>query len=118
MRISDWSSDVCSSDLDILLVLQKVCGAPSSKGAAAVLSEWLRRDRVGALGRRGRRSPRTTGPLHPPKGLGTVACPRPVPRRLFLPAAARRAAEAATAATHWQPRPPQPEERRVGQKGI
>src|SRR3546814_12893417 len=106
MRISDWSSDVCSSSSDILLVLQKVCGAPSSKGAAAVLSEWLRRDRVGALGSRGRRSPRTTGPLHPPQGLGKVACPRPVPRRLFLPAAARRAAEAATAHTPCPPRHP------------
>src|SRR3546814_7726832 len=42
-------------------------------GTAAVLSEWPRCDRVGALGSRGRRSPLTTGPLHPPKGLGVAA---------------------------------------------
>src|SRR3546814_6210661 len=43
MRISDWSSDVCSSDLDgELFAAAKSCGVLNSRSAAQQIDHWAR----------------------------------------------------------------------------
>src|SRR3546814_2062721 len=65
MRISDWSSDVCSSDLAFSQALDTVCSNP--------YPELKLHDRSPAAAR-----PRTRNPLSPP---GPARRPSTVPRR-------------------------------------
>src|SRR3546814_12652781 len=49
MRISDWSSDVCSSDLREAAGVEAVLAVKAGQLAANLLGEILRLDRVGAV---------------------------------------------------------------------
>src|SRR3546814_20697468 len=49
MRISDWSSDVCSSDLREAAGVEAVLAVQAGQLAANLLGEILRLDRVGAV---------------------------------------------------------------------
>src|SRR3546814_11837037 len=122
MRISDWSSDVCSSDLAVLAA-QLQPARPVPLGAAG--SRWL----VGPFGRRLDRE--AAASVLPCKAEGPLDDERLVPVAAERPWRFRRRQDFAVRA-RWRawpakpeerrpeqgPQPPQSEERRVGKEGV
>src|SRR3546814_15056405 len=50
MRISDWSSDVCSSDLSPIEASERTRGVTLTAGLAPHYVEWVRQQTIDAVG--------------------------------------------------------------------
>src|SRR3546814_16525051 len=116
MRISDWSSDVCSSDLE---VAERIVAAPGSGafGRLAVLAQWRSDARLAMKVHRSAFTP-------PPKVMSAVVhiTPREAPGGVLA-----RMLERVTEAAFGQRRKmlrqslkggPRTEARRVGEEGV
>src|SRR3546814_2941393 len=83
MRISDWSSDVCSSDLvDLLRRLEAIVAVAAALGR--MLAEMAQQQRAATLDRLDQRAQRIEPrPLARDARLGQLSQPHPRPREIL-----------------------------------